>query len=99
MRFCLDGKGQQAVYWEVGNGAWKIAWIQDRSADSDRDWAGTGLYLNVVRATGYQSGPSGNATDFPIDRHLHHLSHKQILANFVTAVSICTGHEIRSDAL
>jgi hypothetical protein len=31
MKFCLDGKGQQAVYWEVGNGAWKIAWIQDRS--------------------------------------------------------------------
>lgn len=33
MKFCLDGKGQQAVYWEVGNGAWKIAWVQDRSND------------------------------------------------------------------
>lgn len=95
MKFCLDGKGQQAVYWEVGNGAWKIAWVQDRSSDPTRDWAGTGLYLNVVRATGFQSGPSGNATDFPIAKHLHHLPPKQILANFVAAVSICTGHELR----
>lgn len=47
MKFCLDGKGQQAVYWQIGNGAWKVAWIQDRSGDPTRDWAGTGLYLNV----------------------------------------------------
>lgn len=95
MKFCLDGKGQQAVYWKVGNDAWKVAWIQDRSGDHSRDWAGTGLYLNVVRATGFQSGPSGNATDFPIAKHLHHLPKKQILANFVTAVSICTGHDLQ----
>ena len=95
MKFCLDGKGQQAVYWEVGNCAWKIAWIQDRSNDPSRDWAGTGFYLNVVRATGFQSGPSGNATDFPVAKHLQHLPHRQILANFVTAVSICTGHELQ----
>lgn len=72
----FDGKGQQAVYWEVGSGAWKMALIQDRSGDSDRDWAGTGLYLNVVRVTGFKWGPSCNA---PIAKQLQYLSQKQIL--------------------
>lgn len=95
MQFTLDGKGQQAVYWQIANGAWKMAWIQDRSVDPDRDWAGTGLYLNVVRATGFQSGPGGNATDFPIAREFHHLDKKQILASFVLSVSTICGIPIK----
>ena len=42
----------------------KRAWVQHREGE-DKDWAGTGRYLNVVRVDEYDKGPSGNATDFP----------------------------------
>lgn len=89
MQFGVDGKGQPKVVWQVA-GAWKLAWIQDRTG-TEKDWAGTGRYLNVVRTEGPNGGPGGNATDFPITSTL---SDRQILAAFVHAVSAVTGQEL-----
>jgi hypothetical protein len=61
-----DGKGQPFIQWEQAPGGWKRAWIQTK--DGDADWAGTKRYLNVVRTSSAEGGPSGNATDFPIFR-------------------------------
>ena len=90
MHFSADGKGQPTVTWEIGNSGWKLAWIQDRTG-TDKDWAGTGRYLNVVRTEGPGRGPGGNATDFPINSTL---SDKQILTAFVHAVSAVTGQPL-----
>ncbi|TCO07531.1 hypothetical protein [Camelimonas lactis] len=89
MIFGEDGKKQPKVEWQVA-GAWKLAWIQDRRG-TDKDWAGTGRYLNVVRTEGPGCGPGGNATDFPITSAL---SDRQILTAFVHAVSAVTGQAI-----
>ena len=43
-----DGNGQPYVEWSQGHGGYKRAWIR-RPADPDKDWAGVGRYLNVVR--------------------------------------------------
>ena len=94
MQFYLDGKKQQCVRWHLGGQAWKMAWIQDRSSEPDKDWAGTGRYLNVVRAAHDTKGPKGNATDFPVSRDLKHLSDIQILTSFVLATSAVTGFAI-----
>ncbi|UTV38105.1 hypothetical protein MYG64_07370 [Ensifer adhaerens] len=94
MQFYLDGKGQQCVRWHLGGDAWKMAWIQDRSGDPDKDWAGTGRYLNVVRAVAEKQGPAGNATDFPISAEMKNLSDVQILTSFVLATSAVTGFPI-----
>jgi hypothetical protein len=87
-----DGKGQPYLEWEIGydaaqgRGGFKRAWIQHREAD--KDWAGTGRYLNVVRVDELGKGPSGNATDFPI---FSKLSDEQILIAFVSSVCAITG--------
>lgn len=91
MKFSSDGKKQKMVEWEVGRGGYKRAWIQDRTG-TDKDWAGTGRYLNVVRTEGYGRGPGGNATDFPIYNSA--LSDTQILTAFVQAVSAITGQPL-----
>ncbi|UYW34474.1 hypothetical protein [Methylorubrum extorquens] len=93
MHFRTDGRGQQVVAWEISPGAWKMAWIQDRNG-TDKDWAGTGLYLNVVRTEGPNSGPGGNATDFPIGKHMQGVPQKQILATFVLTVSTMCGLDV-----
>lgn len=90
MQFGVDGKGQTIVEWEIADGAWKRAWVQDRSG-TDKDWAGTGRYLNVVRVKEPGVGPGGNATDFPI---YNDLSDSQILTAFVHSVSAITGHKL-----
>ena len=79
--------GQLMIEWEMADGGWKRAWIQDRSG-SDKDWAGTGKYLNVVRVDGPGIGPGGNATDFPI---FCDLPDEQILEAFVQSVCAITG--------
>lgn len=84
-----DGKGQPYIQWEQAPGGWKRAWIQTK--DGEGDWAGTKRYLNVVRTSGADSGPSGNATDFPI---FSDLPDEQILEAFVAAVCAVTGCRI-----
>ena len=94
MKFGSDGKGQPFIEWEVGAGGFKRAWIQRR--DPEKNWANTpgGRYLNVVRVTDYDTGPAGNATDFPI---FSPLSDKQILLAFVTSVCAITGRVLEDD--
>ncbi len=82
-----DTKGQPFIEWEQAPGGCKRAWIQ-RKADPNKDWAGSGRYLNVVRVEALGAGPAGNATDFPI---FSDLSDEQILEAFVTSVSAITG--------
>ncbi len=87
MNIKKDGKNQSYLEWEIGPGGFKRAWVQHREA-TDKDWAGTGRYLNVVRVEGYDIGPAGNATDFPI---FSNLSDDQILIAFVASVCAITG--------
>jgi hypothetical protein len=94
MEFYKDKKKLQCVRWKIGKNAWKMAWIQDRSGEPEKDWAGTGRYLNVVRAVGEKTGPVGNATDFPIAKEMQHVSDIQILTSFVLAISTMTGRPV-----
>ena len=82
-----DTKGQPFIEWEQAPGGYKRAWVQHKT-HSDKDWAGTGRYLNVVRIEQLGAGPAGNATDFPI---FSPLSDEQILEAFVASVSAITG--------
>jgi hypothetical protein len=38
MNITGDQQGQLMIEWEMADGCWKRAWIQDRSG-SDKDWA------------------------------------------------------------
>ena len=87
MNITRDKDGQPMIEWEMADGSWKRAWIQDRSG-RDKDWAGTGKYLNVARVDGPGIGPGGNATDFPI---FCDLPNEQILEAFVQSVCAITG--------
>ena len=82
-----DTKGQPFIEWEQAPGGFKRAWIQHKS-EAEKDWAGTGRYLNVVRIERLGGGPAGNPTDFPI---FTTLSDEQILEAFVAAISAITG--------
>jgi len=62
----VDGRGSTYVEWEVAPHAYKRAWVQHRTGD--RDWAGTGRYVNVTRVEGPRTGPSGIPADFPVYR-------------------------------
>ncbi len=87
-----DGSNQPYIQWEqvAKPGGYKRAWISHRTGD--KDWAGTGRYLNVVRAEGPESGPAGQSTDFPIFDS--RLQDEQILEAFVAAVCGVTGCRI-----
>lgn len=89
-----DGKGQLYLEWEQVAGIYKRAWIQ-RKADSDKDWAKCGRYLNVVRVEEPGKGPKGNATDFPI---FNDLPDRQILSAFVSTICAMTGIELNDDS-
>lgn len=85
-----DTKNQVYIEWETAPGGYKRAWIQHRTG-ADKDWAGTGRYLNVVRVEAPGQGPAGNATDFPI---FSDLSDEQILEAFVASVCAITGRPL-----
>jgi hypothetical protein len=89
MRVDMDKQQQPMIEWQMAGVGWKRAWIQDRTG-TDKDWAGTGRYLNVVRVESPFTGPGGNATDFPI---WSQLSDEQILEAFVQSVCAVTGCE------
>jgi len=54
----------------------------------EKDWAGTGRYLNVVRCNEDSGNPSGNDTDFPV---YCNLPDEQILWAFISMVNAITG--------
>lgn len=87
MNIQRDSRDQPFIEWAQGSNGFKRAWIQDRSG-SDKDWASSGRYLNVVRIERLGAGPAGNATDFPI---CSPLPDEQLLIAFVTCVSAITG--------
>jgi len=87
-----DTLGQRYIEWaQNGNipDGYKRAWIQRKTGD--KDWAGTGRYLNVVRIDPNRPGIGGNPTDFPIFLPEHVLTDDQILEAFVAAVCAVTG--------
>jgi len=82
------GNGQLYVKWSQGCGGCKRRWIR-RPTHLEKDWAGVGRYLNVVRVKEpHSSGLAGNSTDFPISSDL---GDQQILVAFVTAVTTIIG--------
>lgn len=87
LKIQYDMKGQPFIEWEQAPGGYKRAWIQHKAC-SEKDWAGTGRYLNVVRIEQLGAGPAGNPTDFPI---FSPLADEQILEAFVASVSAITG--------
>lgn len=89
MKIQFDQKNQPYIEWEQIPGGFKRAWIQHKD-DPEKDWAGTGRYLNVARCE-KPGHPGGNPTDFPI---FNDLSDKQILIAFVHAASAITGCKI-----
>ena len=64
-----DGDRQPYVEWNQGCGGYNRAWIR-RPTDPDKDWAGVGRYLNVLRVEEPYRGPADNSTDFPIPSDL-----------------------------
>jgi hypothetical protein len=92
MQIQHDGSGQPYIEWDQADGCYKRAWIQ-RKQEPDKDWAGTGRYLNVVRCNS-PGHPGGNPTDFPI---FNDLPDEQILEAFVMAANAITGWKV-SDA-
>ena len=85
MKIQRDGNEQPYVEWSQAKDCYKRAWVQHRTGD--KDWAGTGRYLNVVRC-GSPGHPGGNPTDFPI---YNDLPDEQILLSFVYAANAITG--------
>jgi len=79
---------QPYIEWQQTEGAYKRAWIQRR--EGEKDWAGSGRYLNVVRCQ-EKGRVGGNATDFPI---WNDLSDEEILRTFVHSVSAITGAKL-----
>lgn len=86
-----DSKGQPYIEWHQANGCYKRAWIQQRT-DPDKDWAGTGRYVNVARIESPGSGPAGLSADFPV--FSKEMSDEEVLKKFVEAVCSATGCQI-----
>lgn len=85
MKIKKDGNGHLYVEWTRAKKGYMRAWVQHRP--SDKDWAGTGRYLNVVRCNS-PGHPGGNPTDFPI---FNNLPDRQVLLSFVYAANAITG--------
>lgn len=83
-------KKQPYIEWQQIEGAYKRAWIQRRTGE--KDWAGSGRYLNVVRCQ-EKGRVGGNPTDFPI---WNDLPDEDILRAFVHTVSAITGAKLNN---
>ena len=85
MEIKKDNNKQPYIEWDQGRGCYKRAWIQKK--EGEKDWAGTGRYLNVVRCDELRN-PSGNPADFPI---YNQFPDEQVLLAFVYATNAITG--------
>ena len=90
MKIKRDGNGSKYIKWASGplGSGLKRAWVQTR--EGEKDWAGTGRYLNVVRCNEDTGNPGGNATDFPV---YCDLPDEQILWAFISMVNAITGRK------
>ncbi len=88
MIFQRDNNGSLFVEWQQNQtGGFKRAWVR-KPTNPDKDWAGTGRYINVAPIPALGAGPGGNSADFPI---FNSLPDEQVLAAFVAAVCGVTG--------
>lgn len=87
MKFHRDNNDALYVEWHQSGGGYKRAWIR-KPTSPDKDWAGTGRYINVAMIPALGAGPGGPSADFPI---YHSLPDEQVLAAFVAAVCGVTG--------
>jgi hypothetical protein len=91
-----DNQNQPFVEWQHippgggGNRGFRRAWIR-HPATADKDWAGTGRYVNVAPIGALGGGPAGQSADFPI---FNDLPDDQVLIAFVAAVCGVTGCQI-----
>jgi hypothetical protein len=83
----VDGRGSTYVEWEIAPGCHKRAWVQHR--EGDRDWAGTGRYVNVTRVEGLHMRPAGMPSDFPVFRT--EACDRRLLEDFVTGICAAVG--------
>jgi len=87
MHWGTDGRGSLYVEWEISKDCHKRAWVQRRTGD--RDWAGTGRYVNVTRIVELHSGPTGMPSDFPVFRD--DASDRTVLEDFVHGICRAVG--------
>jgi hypothetical protein len=96
MNIQRDNNNQIFIEWEQmsprgpGTGGFKRAWIR-RPTFPEKDWAGTGRYVNVAPIIALGQVPAGQSADFPI---FNHLPDDQVLIAFVAAVCGVTGCQI-----
>ena len=95
MKISKDGNGSPYIEWSQSGEHLKRAWIQRKT--DQRDWAGTGRYLNVVRRSKDRPGSGGNPTDFPIFYSDAEKSDEDILRAFVKAACEITGCQLPED--
>ena len=89
--FHRDNNGSLYVEWQQNQtGGFKRAWIRKPTAP-EKDWAGTGRYINVAMIPSLGAGPGGASADFPI---FNKLPDEQVLTAFVAAICGVTGCEI-----
>jgi len=84
-----DLNGSRFVEWDRGAAGRARAWIRQRT--EDKDWAGTGCYLNAARIEEPGGGPRGNSLDYPI---WNSLSDDDILRAFVVGVNAIVGNPL-----
>lgn len=84
-----DQNGSRFVEWDRGAGGRARAWIKRRT--DEKDWAGSGRYLNAARIEEPGGGPRGNGLDYPI---WNNLPDDDILRAFVSSVSAIVGNKL-----
>jgi hypothetical protein len=84
-----DQNKSRTVEWDRGAGGRARAWISRRPPE--KDWAGSGRYLNATRIDEPGGGPRGTGLDYPI---WNDLPDDDILRAFVTGVSAIVGNKL-----
>ena len=86
MQIQRDSKGQPYIHWEHTGNQYRRVWIR-HATSAEKDWAGTGRYVNVGPCDA-AGRVKGNSADFPI---YNDLPDEQVLRTFVYAVNALTG--------
>ncbi len=92
MEIQWDGNNCPYIEWEQIPGIYKRAWVRIPTK-GEKDGAGTGRYINVVRCNA-PGRLGGNPADFPI---FNDLPNEQVLLAFVHSVNAITGRRPKKD--